>query len=108
MTSWELRARETFPWGIRWGRWVEINHVPHLVLEMDLSQIFRGFVSHSEHSILFYFILFGFFKKYFHMHLRHMEVPKLGVESELQLLAYVIATATWDLSCVCNLNHSSR
>ena len=26
-----------------------------------------------------------------------MEVPRLGVESELQLQVYTIATATWDL-----------
>ena len=27
---------------------------------------------------------------------QHMEVPKLGVKAELQLLAYAIATATWE------------
>ena len=37
-----------------------------------------------------------------------MEVPRLGVESELQLLAYATATATQDPSHVCNLHHSSR
>ena len=36
--------------------------------------------------------------------LRHMEVPGLGVELEL----YTTATATWDLSHICNLDHSSR
>ena len=36
-----------------------------------------------------------------------MEVSRLGVESELQMLAYATATATQDLSCVCNLHHSS-
>ena len=36
-----------------------------------------------------------------------MEVPRLGVESELQLLAYTTAIATRDLSHVCNLHHSS-
>ena len=39
-------------------------------------------------------------------HLRHMEVPGLGVESELP--AYAPVTATWDLSWVCDLHHSSR
>ena len=34
------------------------------------------------------------------------EVPRLGVESELQLLAYITAIATQDLSCVCDLHHS--
>ena len=38
----------------------------------------------------------------------HMEVPRLGVELELQLLAYATATATPDLSCVCDLYHRSR
>ena len=36
-------------------------------------------------------------------HLRHMEIPRLGVESELHLLAYATATVTQDLSQVCNL-----
>ena len=34
-----------------------------------------------------------------------MEVPRLGVESELQLLAYATATATWDPSHVCHVHH---
>ena len=38
---------------------------------------------------------------------RHREVPRLGVESELQLPAYTTATATRDPSCVCKLHHSS-
>ena len=37
----------------------------------------------------------------------HMEVPRLGVESKLQLPAYTTATATRDLSCVCDLHPSS-
>ena len=37
----------------------------------------------------------------------HMEVPRLGVESELHLLAYATATAMQDLNCVCSLHHSS-
>jgi len=41
------------------------------------------------------------------LHLQHMEVPRLGVQSELQLLAYATATAMPDLSCVCKLHHSS-
>ena len=37
-----------------------------------------------------------------------MEVPRLGVKSELELPAYTTATATWDLSQVCHLHHSSQ
>ena len=36
-----------------------------------------------------------------------MEFPRLGVESELQLLAYATATATPDLSHICKLHWSS-
>ena len=36
-----------------------------------------------------------------------MEVPRLGVESELQRLAYTTATATQDPSLICDLPHSS-
>ena len=36
----------------------------------------------------------------------HMEVPGLGVKSELQLLAYSIATAMPDLSHICDLDCS--
>ena len=41
------------------------------------------------------------------LHLQHMEVPRLGVKSELQLPAYATATAMQDLSHVCDLHHSS-
>ena len=37
-----------------------------------------------------------------------MEVPRLGVEWELQLLVYTTATVTQDLSHIYALNHSSR
>ena len=39
-------------------------------------------------------------------HPQHMEVPRLGVKSELQLLAYNTATATQNPSHICNLHHS--
>ena len=50
---------------------------------------------------LFCFVFLG-------LHLQHMHVPKLGVESELKLPAYTTATAPWDPGCVCSLCHSSR
>ena len=37
-----------------------------------------------------------------------MKIPSLGVESDLQLLAYGTATATPDLSYICDLHHSTR
>ena len=53
----------------------------------------------------FCFLLFFFFV-FLGLHLWHMESPRLGVKSELQLPAYTTATATWDLSCVCDLHCS--
>ena len=38
----------------------------------------------------------------------HMEVPKLGVELDLQLLVYTTATAMPDLSHIYNLHQSSQ
>ena len=35
-----------------------------------------------------------------------METPRIGVESELQLPAYAIATETPDPSCICDLHLS--
>ena len=40
-------------------------------------------------------------------HLQHMEVPRLGVELELQVLAYATAKATPDpMPVCCQLHHS--
>ena len=38
----------------------------------------------------------------------HMEVPRLGVQSELQLPACARATAMQDLSHICKLDRSSQ
>ena len=38
----------------------------------------------------------------------HTEVPRLGVELELWLLAYTTATAKPDLSHMCDQHHSSQ
>ena len=50
---------------------------------------------------------FSFFIFFFklRLYLWHVEVSGLEIELELRLLAYT--TATQDLSCICNLNHSS-
>ena len=39
---------------------------------------------------------------------RRIEVPRLVVESELQLLVYATTTATWDPRCICSLYQSFR
>ena len=52
-------------------------------------------------NLFFFFCFLG-------PHVWHMESPRLGVESELQLPTYTTATAMQGLSRVCDLHHSSR
>ena len=51
---------------------------------------------------------FCFFFCFLGPHPQPVEVPRLEIESELQPPAYTTATATQDLSRVCNLPHSSQ
>ena len=52
--------------------------------------IFIKCITHGKNSYKTFFSFFSFLGLY----LRHMEVPGLGVESELQLQAHATATAT--------------
>ena len=52
--------------------------------------------------------ILSFFFCFLGSHPWHEEVPRRGVESELQLLAYTTAIATEDPSHVCNLHHRSQ
>ena len=55
-----------------------------------------------------YLFIYLFIYCFLGLHTWHMKVPRLGVESELQLPAYATATATQGLSCACDRHHSSR
>ena len=67
---------------------------------------------HSDHCEVIFHCSSGFFCGFFwwqqgwRVHPQHVEVPRLRVESELQLLACTTATATWDPSHICSLYHS--
>ena len=54
--------------------------------------------------VFFFFFFFFFF--FLGPHMGHTEVPRLGLELELQLLAYTTAAVTWDPSRICDLYHS--
>ena len=62
-------------------------------------------VSSSHFNALIYFLFVCLFLV---SYLQHVEVPWLGVESAIQLWAYAKARATPDLSCICDLQHSSQ
>ena len=55
-------------------------------------------------SFFFFFLLFSAAPP----HLPHMEIPRLGIQLEMQPMAYTTVTAMWDLSHVCDLQHTSR
>ena len=75
---------------------------PH---SLKISYFLSSYPLPNRINILF-ILLFAFF--FLGLHPGHMKVPRLGVELELQLPAYTIAAATQDLSCVCDVNHSSQ
>ena len=54
--------------------------------------------------VLFCFCFFVFLRP----RLQPVDVPKLGVESQLQLPACPTATAMQELSCACSCQHSSQ
>ena len=64
-------------------------------------------VKDPELPLFFYLFIFLVFLPFLGPLPQHVEVPRLGVLSELPLQAYAIAAATWDPSCVCNLCHTS-
>ena len=67
-------------------------------------QIYIIFLCYRLNRIQFYILCnYFFFFVFLQSHLRHMEVPRPGVQSELQLPAYATAPATWYLSHICVL-----
>ena len=56
----------------------------------------------------YYYYYYYYYYCFLGPHLWHMEVPRLEVQSGLQLLAYTTAITTQDLSHVCNLYYSSQ
>ena len=53
---------------------------------------------------IFSFFFFFFFFCFLELYPQHMEVPRLGVQSELWLPAYATATAMQDPSRICDLH----
>ena len=87
-----------------------LHGYPKICLSIHLLICFKvfGYCKQScyEHSSISLCEDIHFFFFFLGLHLRHMEVPRLGVEWELQLLSYPRATAIPDPSCVCGLHCS--
>ena len=65
---------------------------------------YRQLLTHELFVVVVVVVFFVFLGP----HSQHVEVPRLGVQSELQLRAYARATAMPDPSHVCDLHHSSQ
>uniref|UniRef100_A0A8D0QRP6 Origin recognition complex subunit 2 n=1 Tax=Sus scrofa TaxID=9823 RepID=A0A8D0QRP6_PIG len=83
-----------------------IASIDHLNAPLSkLKYDYFSFLRYQSYKINF---LNFFFFTFLGLHSWHMEVPRLGVESELQLPAYTTATGMPDPSGVCDLHHSSQ
>ena len=80
-----------------WTKFLQPDSLPHIRIVM-LTQ--APFAFPLALLLLFFFFL--------EPHLHHVEVPRLRVKLELQLLSYTIATAMPDPSHLCDLHHSSQ
>ena len=76
-----------------------LSHLVHSCLYFLTGRLFPEIP--VVHSIISFFAFLG-------PHLQHMEVPRLGVELKVQLLACTTATAMRDPSCTWNLHCSSQ
>ena len=72
----------------------------HILMDTSLVPYYWATMGTARSNFFFFFF---FFKA-----TPAMEVPRLGVESQLQLLAYTTATAMQDPSCICDLHHCSQ
>ena len=66
-----------------------------------MNQFYCILQSIRNHLSFFLFLLF-----FLGPNLRHVEVPRLGVVSELQLRACTTVIAMRDLSHICDLHHN--
>ena len=80
--------------------------IDHRRISLFLGSLFCSF---DPYVCFCAFLIIYFYFCFLGPNLQCMEVPWLGVNSELQLLVYATATApaVWDLSLVCDLYHSS-
>ena len=85
-------------------RWHIPREVKNIESNIDLiSNITQWVYNYASISLNFFSLSLTLFSFLLGPYLRHMEVPRLGLKSELQLSAYTTAMATPDPSCICNL-----
>ena len=91
------------------GRFVYLKHQCRDSLSRGAdSRMFKTPLKNVHCYVVIQYNWNNFFFCFLGQHLWQMEVPRLGVKSELQLPAYATATATPDPSHVCSLLHNSQ
>ena len=97
----ELRDVGAFILGggyFQWGRDIKVTILSDsIILSAAPFQVMFPLSSSFSFSLSLFFFFFFFFFGFLGPHPWHMEIPRLGVELELQPPAYTIATATWNL-----------
>jgi len=85
---------------------VAINKTKKIAEKVTDGHVFEGGHHSTQYTesaeFLFFFFVFSGLYPW------HTEVPRLGVESELQLPAYITAIAMQDLSPVCDVRYSTQ
>ena len=87
----------------------ETEEVYRIMSELALELVYLLQLWNTQlqtHSFCLFVCLFCFC--FLGLHLQHTEAPKLGLKSELQLLAYATAKAMSDLSHICKPHHRSQ
>ena len=85
---------------LSWGYYHFLRQFAFCLWRMYLSQYTCFYFTMAQY-FFFFFVILG-------SHPQHMEVPRLGVKSKLQLQAHTSATATHYPSHICDIHHSSQ
>ena len=104
-----LRLSHIWPVGAFGSFW----HVPIILWALACLQVWDPGLSYTFFApglgiLSFFKIFFLFFSCFSGPHPQHVKVPRLEVKPELQLSACTTATATQDLSHICDLHHNSQ
>ena len=101
-TFWNIDEPQDGWFGLKWHLAKNQHFIMTYCFFCLPVRCFHHNIGSAEQSCwVFFFVFVG-------LHAWHMEVPRLGVQSELMLLACATATATPDLSHFFDLHHSSQ
>ena len=89
-----------------YGKFLKVLYFCYYSLTFTNNNALKQILIQLEDVILLN-VFFSFLFFVLGLHPWHLEVFRHRVKSELQVLAYTTASAMGDLSCICDLRHSS-